>query len=221
MRISRPLMVSSLALLLVGAGCDRAAAPGADAPPANRPAANAPAAARGNGNVNAPAVGGDARILPAPTGIDDTWKTYTNTSLGFTFQTPTRGRYAPMWEVTFIDQDDASIVDGCYQDSAREDRTPERLLSSGFTFCRSFSREGAAGSVYLTQHVVTKRGPRIYIHLAFTKKAVNAGMLDCAVPPESGLSVSSEACVPFDMAAFDGQIETIISTFNLNEGASS
>ncbi len=217
MRTSLPAAIA--ALLLIGAGCGAAPetpaadAPGANAPvsanrpPVNAPVTDAPPATPPNQGV---------RALPAAAGVDATWQTYENEALGFTFQAPTRGRYAPTWEVTFVAEGDSAIVDGCYRQGASEDRSPERLSANGLTFCRSFFREGAAGSVYMTQHVVTKMGPR-YAHLAFTKKAANAGMLDCATPPASGLSVSSEACVPFDLDEFDAQIEMIIATFRLVE----
>lgn len=213
------LPAAMAALMLLGAGCGDAPetpaanAPGTDAPvTADRPPVDVPV------TDVPPAMppGQEVRALPAATGVDETWETYTNRALGFTFRAPTRGRYAPTWEVTFVAEGDAAIVDGCYQDGAREDRTSERLSTDGVTFCRSFSREGAAGSVFLTQHVVTKMGPR-YAHLAFTKKATNAGMLECPTPPASGLSVSSEACVPFALDEFDAQIEAIIATFRLVE----
>lgn len=226
MRTSLSLAV--VGLLLMGAGCgfggssqanvNTGAGANANRPPANvnaRGNVNAAANANINVNVNAPAPSG-VRELPAATGVDATWETYTNDAIGFTFQAPTRGRYAPTWEVTFLAEGDARIQDGCFVDAQNESRTADRFSVDGVIFCRTFAREGAAGSVYLTQHVITKMGPR-YVHLAFTKRAVNAAVLECATPPESGLSVSGDACIPFVMADFDAQIENIIATFRLVE----
>src|SRR5690606_38079230 len=45
---------------------------------------------------------------------DNAWQTYTNAALGFSFNWPDKGRYAPTWEVTFSKDGDESVKDGCY-----------------------------------------------------------------------------------------------------------
>lgn len=223
-----PLSLALAGLLLMGAGCGASSSTetninvstGAKANVNGAAAVNAgvnanvSAGANVNANVNSNTnvPSGEVRDLPAATGVDATWQTYNNAALGFTFKTPTKGRYAPTWEVRFLAENDTDVENGCYITAQNQAVEAVRLRVGDAVFCQTATNEGAAGSVYVTRHVVTKKGTR-YILLAFTKRAVNAGMLDCATQPESGLSVSSDACIPFDMAAYDAQIEQIISTF--------
>lgn len=224
MRFSRPLIVSTIALLLLGAGCDRAAEPAAKTPPINRPTTNVPAAnlptinapaAAANTNTNAPTPASGVRELPAATGIDGTWQTYTNAALGFSFQTPTKGRYAPTWEVSFLKSDDARIVDGCYVPDANPDGTPERVVGSApvTDFCVSASGDAGAGNFYVIRDAVTRIN-NTYVRINFVNHAYNAGAVGCNPMPESGMSTNATSCIPFIEAEYQTQIDNILATFN-------
>ena len=89
--------------------------------------------------------------------IDDTWKTYTSRSEDWQFNWPTKGLYAPMWEVTFVGEDD--LTDGCLGSEAAE-----KLTLSGVEFCHTHKLNGSES----TDHFVTKHGD-LNIVLTFTK----------------------------------------------------
>ncbi len=220
MYLSRPLVVSATVLLLLGVGCSRAAAPAANTAAVNRPAANAPAAVANTNvptaaNVNTPASASGVRTLPAASGIDDTWKTYTNKALGFSFQTPTKGRYAPTWEVSFLKSDDAHIVDGCYVPDASSNGAPERVVGSApvTDFCLSASGDAGAGNFYVIRDAVTRIN-NTYVRIHFVNHAYNAGAVGCNPLPESGMSTNATSCVPFVEAEYRAQIDNILATFN-------
>ncbi len=210
MRTPAALGLISL-LVLAGFGCSGAA------PAANTPAANVPATTgNANANVNAPAATSGARQLPAATGIDATWRTYTNKALGFTLQTPTEGRYAPTWEVNFPKPGDAHIVDGCYVPDAYAEGAPERVQVNGIDFCVSASEDAGAGQFYVMRDAVTKIG-ETFVRIAFVNHTVNAGNVDCNPMPESGKSTSATSCVPFIAADYQAQIDAILATFRLTQ----
>lgn len=224
MHVSRPLIVSTIALLLLGAGCNSASEPATNTPPINRPTTNAPAANRpavntpvavANTNTNTPTPASGVRALPAATGIDSTWTTYRNTALGFSFQTPTKGRYAPTWEVGFLKLDDAHIVDGCYVPDANPDGAPERVVTSApvTDFCVSASGDAGAGNFYVIRDAVTRIN-NTYVRINFVNHVYNAGAVGCTPMPESGMSTSATSCVPFVEAEYQAQIDTILATFN-------
>lgn len=104
-----------------------------------------------------------ARPLTAAT-TDETWKTYTNDALGFQFMWPTKGRYAPQWEVTFAKEGSEAIEGGC---RVMEGATTEMVSAGGTTFCHSGAQNGDTrndsyttkmGSTYATIHF-TKAKP--------------------------------------------------------------
>lgn len=214
MRTPRLLIIYTITLLLLGFGCSKTAEPVANTPPANRPTMNAPTV--NAPKVNAPAApASGARELPAATGIDNTWKTYTNAALGFSFQTPTKGRYAPTWEVSFLKSDDAHIVDGCYVPDANPDGAPERVAARApvTEFCISASGDAGAGNFYVIRDAVTRIN-NTYVRINFVNHAYNAGAVGCNPMPESGMSTSANSCLPFIEAEYRAQIDNILATFN-------
>ncbi|MCC7357683.1 hypothetical protein IT408_04245 [Candidatus Uhrbacteria bacterium] len=94
--------------------------------------------------------------LPA---IDDTWKTYTNKSGDFSFQWPTKGRYAPKWDSSFAD------TDPCTEGETK-------VLNSN-TFCHQTSIL-RSDNVILT-HMYTIPFGKKFIVMSFSKETSQAG----------------------------------------------
>lgn len=95
-------------------------------------------------------------ILPT---IDDTWKTYTNKSGEFSFQWPTKGRYAPTWDSSYADTDPCT-------------KGETKVLNSN-TFCHQMSAF-RSDDLILT-HIYTIPFGKRFIVISFTKKAAQAG----------------------------------------------
>jgi len=104
------------AVVLFGAGCGAApkteSVPSAPEPvAANTPAETTPTTPATTPNEEL-VVAGETRALTAAD-VTDTWETYTSKSLGFSFDWPTKGRYAPEWEVKHYQSDSSDISNGC------------------------------------------------------------------------------------------------------------
>jgi hypothetical protein len=91
--------------------------------------------------------------------IDDTWKTYTNKSSEFSFQWPTKGRYAPTWDASYAE------TDPCTEG--------ETKILNGNTFCHQMSAF-RSDDLILT-HIYTIPFGKKFIVITFTKKAAQAG----------------------------------------------
>lgn len=91
--------------------------------------------------------------------IDDTWKTYTNKSGEFSFQWPTKGRYAPKWDSSFAD------TDPCTEG--------ETKVLNGNTFCHQMSAF-RSDNLILT-HIYTIPFGKKFIVMSFSKEAAQAG----------------------------------------------
>ncbi|MEK7116447.1 MAG: hypothetical protein AAB879_03565 [Patescibacteria group bacterium] len=200
-----PLVTASF----IAAGC---AAPPTTLPPSPPPPATQPAPSP---SVPAP-VTSASTSTPAPpstppsvtsssqadlSAVDSTWKTYTNGALKFSFQWPTRGRYAPTWGVTFV-KDDAPKAAGC----------TSTLTVSGLSFCHVSSEDAATGSRYFMDMYDTTID-KTYVRITFKKHATIAAMTDLPKCPKEGLLISSTACVPFDPTAYHAHLDQIVSTF--------
>lgn len=152
MRVSKKLITLAAALLLVGAGCS-----------SNAPA-NTDGTAEKTADVakEAPTTEKDEAKTPSTTvAIDDTWQPYVNKALNFEFKTPTKGRNAPRWEVTFVAEAEAKIKDGCM---VIDGGTAKKTTVGGTEFCHSMSAVGTTA----TDHYATKNGSR-YVVITFTK----------------------------------------------------
>lgn len=99
-----------------------------------------------------PAAPASTSSLPA---VDETWRTYTSKAGDFSFQWPTRGRYAPTWNVTFSDT-------GCSEGA----KTLNVFGTVGF--CHDATTDGAAGTIHYTDVYKTQHG-KSYIQITFTK----------------------------------------------------
>jgi hypothetical protein len=110
MKMLLPLAV----IMLIGVGCTESSQTQTLAPvPPPAPLTTSTSEAN-----NPPAA--DA-TLPA---IDDTWRTHTSRAGDFSFQWPTKGRYAPTWEVA-IEATDPCMGNGSFS------------TKDGITFCHS------------------------------------------------------------------------------------
>ena len=158
----------------------------------------------------------DADVMAALPEIDKTWQTYTNKSLGFSFQWPTRGRYAPEWTVTFIQKDDQALKDGCYgegQFAERKARTKQTI--DGVEFCRVYLRYQGAGQVYFTDYLLGKiDGPNILI--TFTKHLSNGSLIDDTTC-RGELILPGSTCSIVEENVYDAHIDQIMGTFTLAE----
>jgi hypothetical protein len=91
--------------------------------------------------------------------IDSTWKTYTNKSGEFSFQWPTKGRYAPKWDSSYADTD--PCTDG------------ETKMLNGNTFCHSMSAF-RSDNLILT-HMYTIPFGKKFIVISFSKETAQDG----------------------------------------------
>lgn len=198
---ARFLAVSALALAFLGAGCTPAASP-------------APDAILPTPDIQEP--GG--RLMSAAQ-TDETWKTFENTRVGFSFQYPTKGKYAPEWEVKVFDQNAREVQDYYYVDGASLDDVRNARTTDGRHFCTVHASEGAAGSAYFTDAYATAVGKSVVVIL-FTKKAIMADIGDCVRAP--GQNYWSEfakpgSCVPFSETEYRQVLDGIASTFKTKE----
>lgn len=151
-RLASYLLAGSL--LLVGAGC----APSA---PSESPADSAPVDTSAQVDAAKDAVADLTKTL-----VDDTWQKYTNSALNFSFDWPTKGRYAPRWEVKFLE--DAQVKDGCL---ANELMTTRKVMAGDQEFCHS---TGEIADNEATDYYVTKVGSR-HVAIVFSKDSSGAG----------------------------------------------
>lgn len=195
--VPRPLWIAPLAALaLLGAGCF-SPDPAPTAPPATPPVTGSPTTPTTPPSTPPPTSGGETTepttTVPtstapnapaAPTSplapIDATWKTYTNASLKFSFQYPTRGRYAPTWGVTFVKTDDAKMQDGCYQGAGNPRQNAGTLFVGDKKFCVTRYEEGAAGQRYLTDYYAVEHKGTVVL-IAFSKQVTSDSNFDIGV----------------------------------------
>lgn len=170
-------------LILLGAGCAASSVRGK--PPVSVPAP-------------VPAKSAEIPSTATTTAIDATWKTFTNKALNFSFQWPAKGRYAPTWEVTFIQDGDASIVNGCHAQPYTESQPPASLAAGDQTFCHTSYSDGAAGTIHLFDDYAAKIGMR-YVVVHFVK------------------AYSTVAGPVFDQATYRAMLDQIVGTFRMAE----
>lgn len=153
--------------------------------------------------TNQPAVV-DQKTTQSPV-IDDTWKTYTDKAKTFEFKWPTKGRYAPTWEVKFSDSDCAVGEDG-------QTGTKTIFEAGGQSFCHMSFMGAAAGTAYLTDVYTTKIDEH-FVAIGFSKKVYSAGALNCDFANQYPYSTSASTCVAFDQNIYASHLDQIIGTF--------
>jgi len=177
MAIRKTVVPAIAALLLIGVGCAPTTSPSADSPAQET---DAPATSKPDSEAGADA------SLETTVPLDDTWKTYVNKALSFEFNWPTKGRYAPRWEVTFVSEGDARIKDGCIVEGSAGTR---HVTVGASTFCHSWKDDGSGP----TDWYAVKHDSR-YAVIRFTKSPT--------VPDEG-----------FSLEEYRAHLDQIISTY--------
>jgi hypothetical protein len=204
------LLIPLLTLAILGAGCapqtPAPSQPSTSTPNTGTPSTTTPPT--GSTTTPEPTPSGSTQLTPATT--DSSWHTYNNAVLNFSFMWPTKGHYAPEWEVKFLKDTDAQIKGDCYVVEGGQVNEPKMVSAGGQAFCHTSANEGAAGSIYFTDAYATKIGSTEVVIL-FTKHVYSAG----AIPNCSGaeFSSASNACVPFVAAEYEAFLDGIIGTF--------
>jgi len=137
--------------------------------------------------------------------VDETWQTYTNKSLSFEFQWPTKGTYAPHWSVDFRKLDDKQIEGGCVVD----DNYVSNVKSDKFCHTTSLVVEGEH---YQTDYYSIKRGNQ-YVVITFKKDLFN--MSDKCKNPS--VTTNENSCKEFVPGDYNVLLDTIMSTYKDTE----
>jgi len=150
---------------------------------------------------------------------DGTWQMYTSKTLGFTFRWPTRGSYAPTWEVKLLKASNREIKNGCDIGKNLPLKKPEQITTrSGVTFCHTSAVDAGAGQFYFVDAFATHIDGTIVV-ITLTKHVVNAGILGCSFTKNYPYSTSGARCNPFQADKYRAEYMTILSTFNLKPAA--
>lgn len=145
--------------------------------------------------------------------VDTTgWQTYQNKTLGFQFQYPIRGSFAPEFSVKLLPLNSSQVKDDCYAETGLPGDTPERLTTNGTAFCRTRILEGAAGSTVNHEYWVTTT-EKWYAIIEFTKKYVTDPRIIGGCE-DGGPDVGKPRCQAFDINSYKKQVEDIMSTFS-------
>jgi hypothetical protein len=222
-RLSKVILFAAVFSVL-GAGCAKPETP----PPAPAPAAvptpspvappPAPSVAPGTSTTPEPAPApAVTSTISLPT-IDETWKTYTNAAVGFSFQWPTRGRYAPEWEVKFVKEGDAHVDDGCYltEDYPRRAQDEYQLEAGGVRFCHTRYHDAGAGQVYYVDYYLGKV-KNTWVLLTFTKRLANGSMFDDPKCHNQTVVAYGTTCYPYGEIEHVAHLDQIVGTFKLTE----
>ena len=160
---------------------------------------------------SAPAESSKDRTSELPV-IDATWKTYTNSALKFSFQWPTRGRYAPEWDVSVYRPEDARLVGNCSKPEAAE-RLPNGSLTVGdAVFCVVHEVDAGAGQRVFIDTYTAPRAEYI-IKVRFMKRLANGDLFDDPACKGKAVISAGTSCIPFDDELYRAHLNQIISTY--------
>lgn len=158
----------------------------------------------------------EPRVL-APAQTDASWETYTSPSFGFTVMTPLKGKYAPTWEMKNFSLDDSLVRNGCYYKSDNTTEDARFGITQGqVTFCQTSTEDIGAGQRDIVDDYATIIGTKVVV-IEFTKRTVNAGMMDCADKMTEPYSTSGTYCIPFIESEYQATLDGIVGTFTMNE----
>jgi hypothetical protein len=144
--------------------------------------------------------------------IDSSWKTYNNTALNFSFQYPTKGRFAPEWNVAFLQEHDATLSGGCVNPQTTP-RTPnDAIIVGDSTFCIVREVDAGAGQRYFTDTYTVPRSERI-VKFTFTKRLANGDLFEDENCHGKVVISSGTTCIPFDEALYRAHLNQIIATY--------
>lgn len=151
----------------------------------------------------------DPKELPI---IDASWKTYSNTALNFSFQYPTKGRYAPEWTVEMMQSTDARLNGGCINPGANGRAANSSLVVGDSTFCVVRAVDAGAGQRFYTDSYTVPRSERIVL-ITFTKRLANGDMFEDVACHGKTVISSGTTCIPFDEALYRAHLNQIVSTY--------
>lgn len=134
--------------------------------------------------------------ITASSTLDTTgWQDYTNKTLGFSFKYPIRGSYAPEFTVKLLPLTSPEIVNDCVATSSASNSSERRVTVNGTAFCRT---SGVKEGGQISEDVWVTKTPAWFAVITFTK----------AHPTER----------PFNVDAYNRQLEAILSTFTPPSG---
>lgn len=151
----------------------------------------------------------DEKELPV---IDGTWQTYTNAANKFSFQYPTKGRYAPEWNVTILSQGDARLEDGCKKAEANLRSTPGPFVVGDSSFCVVREVDAGAGQRYFTDAFTAPRGDK-FIQITFSKRLANGDLFEDESCHGKTVISSGTTCILFDEALYRAHLNQIVATY--------
>lgn len=158
----------------------------------------------------------ESQVL-SPAETDASWETYTSPSFGFTVMTPLKGKYAPTWEMKNFSLDDSLVRNGCYYKSDNTTEDARFGITQGqVTFCQTSTEDIGAGQRDIVDDYATIIGTKVVV-IEFTKRTVNAGMMDCADKMTEPYSTSGTYCIPFIESEYQATLDGIVGTFTMNE----
>ena len=176
----KKLISLCVAFALFGAGCFGSSTPTPTPSPETPAPSSSVSSPSTSVNVNA------SVSSTALTPVDDTWKTYTSRAGDFSFQWPTKGRYAPTWGTSFSDTDCVATENGVDVGST--------LTVGSQTFCHQSSISATGETPALLDVYTTKFGSK-YIVISFEKKGYSSNT--------------------FDNAAYHATLDQIVGTFKM------
>lgn len=207
------LLALAVPFLTIGAGCAKQdATPNPSLTPNTSPVTVVPT----------PPSDGTRTLVAAET--NETWKLYTNKALGYTVNTPTRGQYAPNWEMKYVDQSDLHMINGCYFNHINPTPSNEAvsdnvMVLDGTKFCHTRSENGGSGSNFVVDNYTTALGKK-FIVIEFTKLTVDANVMGCTGKMTEAYSLSETACIPFVASDYQITLDGIVGTFQMNASSS-
>lgn len=146
--------------------------------------------------------------------IDGTWKTYTNAQHKFSFQYPTRGRYAPEWSVEVLDPQDPKLENGCVKPEADERAGQTKFMVEETAFCVTREMDAGAGQRLLTDSFTTPRVDKI-VRISFTKRLSLGDMFDDDKCHGNLVFSSGATCTIFDEALYRAHLNQVVSTYRV------
>lgn len=228
-KLSKVIAVTSMVALL-GAGCM-----GSEPAPAT-PNANTPPAPTGTTKPTDTKPADTTTPTPAPTDtapttkpdtsmspdrdvdekelpvIDGTWKTYTNAAYKFSFQYPTKGRYAPEWNVSILSQGDARLADGCKKPEGELRTTSGPFVVSDTSFCVVREVDAGAGQRYYTDSFTAPLGDK-FVQISFSKRLANGDLFEDESCHGKTVISSGTTCILFDEALYRAHLNQIVATY--------
>lgn len=151
----------------------------------------------------------DEKELPV---IDATWKTYNNAANKFSFQYPTRGRYAPEWNVTILNPGDERLNDGCVKPEAETRAVPGPFVVGDTSFCIVREVDAGAGQRVFTDSFTAPRGDKI-IRITFSKRLANGDLFEDETCHGKTVISSGTSCILFDEALYRAHLNQIVATY--------